>query len=125
MIETLEASDEPATLIPIGPLTNVAMALKKAPHVADSIGQIVLMCEALKQGNVTPVAEFNFYADPEAADIVFRSNIETTMVGLDATRQARYGADQFETVRSLGNDVGEVVADLFEFYLEFHANAYG
>lgn len=125
LIGTLRASDDPATLVPIGPLTNVAMALKKAPDVTDAIERIVLMGGALGEGNVTPVAEFNIYADPEAASVVFGADVETTMVGLDATRQARYGADRFEEMRALDNDVGAVVAELFEFYLEFHADAYG
>jgi len=125
LIGTLRASDDPATLVPIGPLTNVAMALKKAPDVTDAIERIVLMGGALGEGNVTPVAEFNVYADPEAASVVFDAGVETTMVGLDATRQARYGVDGFEEMRALGNDVGEVVAELLAFYLEFHADAYG
>ena len=125
LIETLRASDEQATLVPIGPLTNVAMALRKAPDLTESIERIVLMGGALAEGNVTPVAEFNVYADPEAASIVFQADVEITMVGLDATRQARYGADRFDEMRSLNNRVGDIVAELFEFYLEFHADAYG
>lgn len=125
LIETIRESDEPVYLVPIGPLTNVAMAIKKAPDIVENIERIVLMGGAVAEGNKTPVAEFNVYADPEAAGIVFDANVDRTMIGLDVTRKARYDADQFDEMRALGNEIAEVVAELFEFYLGFHNERFG
>jgi pyrimidine-specific ribonucleoside hydrolase len=125
LIETIRESDESIYLVPVGPLTNVAMAIKKAPDIVDGIERIVLMGGAVGEGNKTPVAEFNIYADPEAAEIVFDADVERTMIGLDVTRKARYSAAQFDEMRALGSDVAAVVADLFEFYLEFHNREFG
>ena len=75
------------TLIPIGPLTNIATALNLDPELAGMVRGIVLMGGSLSGGNITPAAEFNIYVDPEAARIVFQSGIPITMVGLDATRK--------------------------------------
>jgi inosine-uridine nucleoside N-ribohydrolase len=75
------------TLIGLGPLTNIALALRSEPGLAKAIKNIVLMGGSLSGGNVTPAAEFNFYVDPEAASIVFNSGVPITMVGLDVTRR--------------------------------------
>jgi purine nucleosidase len=75
------------TLIGLGPLTNLALALRSEPNLAKAIKSIVLMGGSLSGGNVTPAAEFNFYVDPEAASIVFNSGVPITMVGLDVTRK--------------------------------------
>lgn len=125
IIETVRESDEPVYLVPVGPLTNVAMAFKKAPDIVDDIERVVLMGGAVEQGNKTPVAEFNIYADAEAASVVFDADVDLTMVGLDVTRKARYNAEQFDEMRNLGSEVAEVVAELFEFYLEFHNRTFG
>jgi inosine-uridine nucleoside N-ribohydrolase len=125
IVETVRESNEPITLVPTGPLTNVAMAIRKAPDVVDQLDRVVLMGGAHGEGNKTPVAEFNIYADAEAAEIVFNADVDLTMVGLDVTRKARYGAEQFDEMRALGSRVAEVVAELFEFYLGFHADTFG
>ena len=75
------------TLIPVGPLTNIATALMPDPDLARLVKGIVLMGGSLSGGNITPAAEFNIYVDPEAARIVFQSGIPITMVGLDVTRK--------------------------------------
>jgi len=119
------AETDGLTLIPTGPLTNVGMLLKRYPEVESSLDRIVLMGGGMADGNITPAAEFNIHVDPEAAALVFDADVPVTMVGLDATRAARLPADEFGTVRDLGSAVAGVVADLLEFFLEFHREEFG
>ena len=107
-------------LVPTGPLTNVALALERGARPE----RIVLMGGAIGEGNVTPAAEFNIWADPEAADRVFRSGVDVTMVGLDVTHQALVGPDRVERLRG-GGRIGQLVAELFDFYGIFHRETYG
>jgi inosine-uridine nucleoside N-ribohydrolase len=116
-------SPEPVTLVPVGPLTNVATLLGERPDAAASIGRIVLMGGAIAEGNVTPAAEFNIWADPEAAARVFASDLDVTMVGLDVTHRALVLPDHAERLRTAGR-VGEVVAELLAFYGRFHKQIY-
>ena len=88
---TLAAAPAPVTLIPTGPLTNIALLLRTYPHLADRIAHISLMGGAMRAGNWTPAAEFNIWVDPEAARIVFRSGLPITMCGLDVTHKALFG----------------------------------
>lgn len=113
------------TLVPVGPLTNVALALRTAPDIVDGIDRIVLMGGAVADGNITPAAEFNVFADPEAARIVFEADVRVTMVGLDVTRAARIGPDHIQAIRDMGSPVATAVADLFGFYVGFHQEQYG
>lgn len=87
LIETLLASDGHITLVPVGPLTNIATAMRMEPQILSKIQQIILMGGAYGTGNFTPSAEFNVFADPEAASIVFQSGVKLTMMGLDLTNQ--------------------------------------
>jgi len=89
MIHAIQESPEPVPLVPLGPLTNVAMAFLRAPEIKQKISRIVLMGGAAHLGNVTPAAEFNIYVDPEAAQIVFDAGLPITMVGLYVTLQAQ------------------------------------
>ncbi len=125
MIRVVGESPEPVTLVPVGPLTNVAMALLRAPEIKDQVARIVLMGGAAELGNVTPAAEFNIYVDPEAAAIVFGAGIPITMVGLDATHKARVRPAERERIRNLGNPVGQMVAELMIWYGQFHRRKYG
>jgi inosine-uridine nucleoside N-ribohydrolase len=118
------ASPGPVTLIPTGPLTNVALLLASHPEVAEGIERIVLMGGAIAEGNVTPAAEFNVWADPEAAARIFDSGLDVTMVGLDVTHKAIVTSAHKEHVRRLGR-TGAVVAELLDFYGRFHAETYG
>jgi pyrimidine-specific ribonucleoside hydrolase len=122
---TAREVSEPVTLIAVGPLSNVAMAIRRYPDLVDSLERIVLMGGSLGPGNVTPAAEFNVYADPEAAAIVFDAAVPVTMVGLNVTQTARLPADRFEELRALENDVATMTADLLAFYLDFHRDRYG
>ena len=86
--QTLEASSTPVTLVPTGPLTNIALFLARYPELGTKLERVVLMGGAVGEGNVTPAAEFNIWADPEAAHVVFASGLDLTMVGLDVTHKA-------------------------------------
>jgi inosine-uridine nucleoside N-ribohydrolase len=110
------------TLVPTGPLTNVALMLALHPEARPD--RIVLMGGAYGIGNVTPAAEFNIWADPEAARRVFESGIDVTMIGLDVTHRALMTRDHAETLRGAGK-VGRFVAELHDFFSGFHARHYG
>ncbi|MGH9431584.1 MAG: nucleoside hydrolase [Terriglobia bacterium] len=124
MIETLLRQDR-VTLVPTGPLTNVALALRKNPAILPRIAEIVLMGGSYSLGNVTPAAEFNIYADPEAADIVFRSGVPITMVGLDLTRQARVTEDVLRRIRGVKNAVADMAIGLMTFFSSTYKNRFG
>jgi purine nucleosidase/pyrimidine-specific ribonucleoside hydrolase len=109
------------TLVATGPLTNVALLLARHPHARPE--RIVLMGGAIAEGNVTPAAEFNIWADPEAAARVFASGLDVTMVGLDVTHQALLTDEHAEQLRANG-PIGTVVADLLGFYAAFHREVY-
>ncbi len=104
------------TLCPLGPLTNIAMAMVKAPEIVPRIREIVLMGGAIGLGNATPAAEFNIFVDPEAADVVFRAGAPIVMCGLDLTRQARVTPARLAAIRALGTAVGAAVTGLLEAY---------
>ncbi len=124
LAEKLRESPEPVTLVPIGPLTNIALFLRRYPRLTEAIRRVVLMGGAIGLGNTTPAAEFNVWSDPEAADIVFRSGLDITMVGLDVTHQARLGRSHGDRLRPTGR-CGAFVADLLEFFVQFHERVYG
>lgn len=124
MASTLEASAEPVTLVATGPLTNVALLLATEAQAAERIDRIVIMGGAVGEGNVTPAAEFNIWADPEAAARVFTSGIDLTMVGLDVTHQALMTPAHVAQLAA-GGRAGQLVADLYGFYSRFHRDVYG
>jgi inosine-uridine nucleoside N-ribohydrolase len=109
-------------LIPTGPLTNIAMFLQRYPEARPE--RIVLMGGAIAEGNVTPAAEFNIWADPEAAARVFTSGIDVTMVGLDVTHKALFRPADSERLAATGR-TGRLVSELFAFYQQFHSEQYG
>ena len=125
IIRTLRDSDEPVTLVPIGPLTNIAMAFLRAPEIKTKVARIVMMGGAAGPGNVTPSAEFNVYVDPNAAAIVFEAGVPITMVGLDATLQARIRPAERERIRALGSPVSRMVSDLMQWYGQYHLRKRG
>lgn len=111
MAEVVRGSPNPVTLIPTGPLTNVARLLEEYPELRRGLDRVVLMGGSHGPGNTTPAAEFNAYVDPEAARLVFRSGLHVTMVGLDVTRKAVAGEAEVQRLRALGA-VGNAAADL-------------
>ncbi|WIL68891.1 ribonucleoside hydrolase RihC [Staphylococcus cohnii] len=115
MRDVLVKSETPITLIPIGPLTNIALLLMTYPEVKTFIKEIVLMGGSATRGNVTPLAEFNIYCDPEAAQIVFNSGLPLTMVGLDVARSSSLTHDIINEL-SLINETGKMLHQLFKHY---------
>lgn len=111
-------------LVPVGPLTNVGLLLAKYPGIESRIARIVLMGGAIAEGNVTPAAEFNVWADPEAAHRVFTSGVDVTMVGLDVTHKALLLPERVDELRGAGR-VGSLVAQLYDFYHVRHVRMYG
>jgi inosine-uridine nucleoside N-ribohydrolase len=121
---TLAAASEPVTLVPTGPLTNIALLLARYPELATRIERVVLMGGAIGSGNVTPAAEFNIWADPEAARRVFSSGLDVTMVGLDVTHKALMRESHAARLAASGK-AGRLVADLHGFYSQHHVRRYG
>jgi inosine-uridine nucleoside N-ribohydrolase len=110
LIDTYLASDGDITLVPVGPLTNVATAIQKEPRILDAIPEIVLMGGAHDHGNSTASAEFNIWLDPEAARIVVNCGRPIRMVPLDATHRALVSAEDAARLRALGTPAGEAAA---------------
>ncbi|MGY9047880.1 hypothetical protein P775_14470 [Puniceibacterium antarcticum] len=127
IIETLRRNDpQTVTLCPIGPLTNIATALEKAPDIASRIQEIVLMGGAyFEVGNITPTAEFNIYVDPEAAKKVFACGAPITVLPLDVTHAALVTTKRNAAIRALNTPVGEAVAQMTEFFERFDREKYG
>ena len=127
IIETLRnAPAKTITLCPLGPLTNIASALLKAPDIAERIEEIILMGGAyFEVGNITPSAEFNIYVDPEAADIVFKSGLAITVMPLDVTHKALVTKSRNDAFRALGSAVGTATAEMTTFFERFDKEKYG
>ena len=121
LAEQIRSREGKITLVPTGPLTNIALLLALAPDARPE--RIVLMGGAVGEGNRTPAAEFNIWADPEAARRVFESGIDVTMIGLDVTHQALITQEHTEELRAAGR-VGKLTAELLDFYGLFHRKAY-
>ena len=125
MAATLEAAPEPLTLVPTGPLTNVAQLLAARPDLHRRIGEIVLMGGSTERGNVTPAAEFNIFVDPEAAAAVFESGLPVTMIGLNLTHQARATAEVLERVRAVPGEPARAVEGWMAFFGSTYERVHG
>ena len=127
IVETLSSADDGAvTLVPIGPLTNIAAALIKAPEITPKIREIVLMGGAMREGgNTTPSAEFNIYVDPHAADVVFRCGRPIVVMGLDVTHQVLTTQARLKRIRDLGNPVAEAAHNMLAFFDRHDVHKYG
>jgi inosine-uridine nucleoside N-ribohydrolase len=121
----LRAQAEPVVIAPIGPLTNIALLLRLHPELAPRIAHICLMGGSIGDGNTTASAEFNIYADPEAAAIVFEAGVPITMLGLDVTHQAVLYPPASERLRGLGTRSGAVAAELADYALQREGQWYG
>ena len=122
MERTIAASPQPVTLVPTGPLTNIALLLERTGGA--NVERIVSMGGAAAEGNMTPAAEFNIWADPEAAQAVYHAGIDITMIGLDVTHLALTTPAIQERLRAAGT-VGVFVADLVDFFAVYHRETYG
>jgi inosine-uridine nucleoside N-ribohydrolase len=123
LAERILGSDRPVTLVPTGPLTNVALLVAERPDAAARLERIVLMGGAIAEGNMTPSAEFNIWVDPEAAARVFAAGLDLTMVGLDVTNRAVLTPEHAERVREQG-PVGTAVGAMLDFYGSFYRETY-
>lgn len=115
MKEVILSSEEKITLVPIGPLTNIALLLRTYPEVKENIEEIVLMGGSSGRGNHTPAAEFNIGADPEAAKIVFSEDIKKVVCSLDVTSVATLDLETINKLRNM-NKIGEMFYSLFNHY---------
>lgn len=127
IVETLIAAEPGSiTLCPLGPLTDIAMALVKAPEAAAGIREIVMMGGAyFEVGNITPSAEFNIYVDPEAADVVMKSGVPITMAPLDLTHRVLTTLQRLDAFAAIGNRAGNAVSGLLGFSERFDLAKYG
>ena len=127
IIETLMAeAPGTVTICPIGPLTNIALALQKEPAIAPRIQQIVLMGGGyFEQGNVTPAAEFNIYVDPQAAAIVFACGAPIVMMPLDVTHKVLTTKDRVDRIHAVGNRAAHALTDMLNFFERYDMEKYG
>lgn len=123
--EEAQACNGKLQLITLGPLTNIAITLINYPEIKDKIEHITLMGGSCCLGNTTPSAEFNIYVDAEAADIVFKSGIPLTMVGLDATHKAVVHENEIEEITSIDSRISGAVKELLVSNLEFRRKSAG
>ena len=125
MARLLREAPEPVTLVPTGPLTNVALLLRTYPDLVGRVREIVLMGGSTDVGNVEPLAEFNIHVDPEAADVVFSSGLPVTMCGLNVTHQALATEAVLERLRGLGTPLAETVVRLLVFFRDRYRDIWG
>lgn len=127
IIETLmREAPGTVTLCTLGPLTNIAMALQKAPEIAPRVKELVMMGGGFFEGgNITPAAEFNIYVDPEAADLVFKSGIPIVVMPLDVTHQLLTLKTRVERMRAIGTRPAIAMAEMLEFFERFDVEKYG
>lgn len=118
LVNTVKASKEKITLIAVGPLTNLGMALRMCPEMKDHIEKIVIMGGGVHKGNITPCAEANFYHDPEAAKIVLESGIPCDVVPLNATHSAEISLDDAGELEATGKDAAVFAAKLIRQRIE-------
>ena len=125
IVNTLLNTEEPITLVPTGPLTNIAAAIERSPDILPNIEQIVLMGGAMREGgNRTPSAEFNILVDPDAADIVLRCGRPITQLGLDVTHQVLSTRPRVERIRALDNPVALATAGMLSFFDRYDTKKY-
>ena len=125
MARLLRERDQPVTLVPVGPLTNIALLLRTHPDLVPRIREIVLMGGSAGAGNVQPLAEFNIFVDPEAADVVFSSGIPVTMCGLNVTHQALATEEVLGRLTALGTPLADTVVKLLGFFASRYRELWG
>jgi inosine-uridine nucleoside N-ribohydrolase len=126
IIEQVMATPGEVTLVAIGPLTNLALALHLEPRIADNVAEVVLMGgNAIEAGNASPVAEANILGDPEAADVVFGANWQVTMVGLDVTHRIIMTPDHLAAYAEMNDPLAQHIHRILPTYVNFHKVYYG
>jgi len=125
IVEEAMHGNRPLNVVATGPLTNVATALRRSPAIATRIEQIVLMGGAIGLGNWTPAAEFNMFADPEAAHVVFAADIRLTMIPLEVTHQALATPEVMSRIDALASPVAGMTGTLLQFFAETYERVFG
>lgn len=125
LIKTIEESEEKVTLVPIGPLTNIATLLIVRPDLKAKIERLSIMGGGAYMGNWTPAAEYNIWADPEAAKVVFNSGLPIIMSGLDVTHKAYITREENEVLRAQGNELSVFAAELIDYFSRYHYEVEG
>jgi inosine-uridine nucleoside N-ribohydrolase len=125
LIELASAHRGELVVAPIGPLTNIALALKREPRLAKWVREFSIMGGSTTLGNITPAAEFNIYADPEAAHVVFESGVPIRMAGYNVTRVTGFDAADIARLRGAGTRVGAAMADHMAHYLRRQGEVFG
>lgn len=121
IIEHIMAHPGEITLVAIGPLTNVALAIRKEPRIIQNVKEVFIMGGAIRhQGNTTPLAEFNTYVDPHAAHMVFHSGMPMILTPLDVTYQCIFTVDDLNRLLTIDSPITKFIADSTRFYMEFH-----
>jgi len=118
MRRVIESSEDNVTIVAIGPLTNVALFLTTYPELKEKIEQFSIMGGSLKEGNITPVAEFNFFVDPEAAQIVLNAGVPITLFGLNVTHQVPLFSEELDRIRQIDNKTSQLVVAMLEYYFQ-------
>jgi purine nucleosidase len=126
IIREIMAAPGEVTLVAVAPLTNVALALRKEPRIAQAVREVIIMGGALRvDGNTTSLAEFNFYVDPHAAHIVLESGMPITLLPWDITRDVLLTQEHVDRLLRIPSPVPRFIAEAVRFYLEFHLVAFG
>ncbi len=125
LAEVLLGSSEPVTVVATGPLTNIALLLRRHPRVRGAIGEVIVMAGSTGAGNIQPLAEFNVLVDPEAAHVVFTSELPLTMCGLDVTHQALATPDVLAGLSAVGTPLAGVVVELLGFFGDRYRDLWG
>jgi len=121
LIEKIISNPGEITLVAIGPLTNVALAVRKEPRIVEAVKEVFIMGGAIRhEGNTTPLAEFNTYVDPHAAHIVYHSGMPITLTPLDVTYQCILLAEDVARLQNSPSAIPAFIADATRFYMEFH-----
>jgi purine nucleosidase len=121
LIQKIMSSPKEITLVCIGPLTNVALAIRQEPRIVENVKDVFIMGGAIRhEGNTTPMAEFNIFVDPHAAHIVFHSGMPITLTPLDVTYQCVFTKDDLNRLLKVNSLITKFIADATRFYMEFH-----
>ena len=129
IIDTLKENPGEITLVAVGPLTNLALALEEDESITSLVKEVVIMGGAFglnnHRGNVTPYAEANIHDDPHAAQRVFSASWPISIIGLDVTESSVFDDDYFRSLKEDAGQVGEFIWDVSRFYLKFYASVVG
>lgn len=121
LIKKIMSSPGEITLVAIGPLTNIALAIRQEPRIVENVKEVFIMGGAIRhEGNTTPLAEFNTYVDPHAAHIVYHSGMPITLTPLDVTYECVFLKDDLNRLLKIDSPITKFIADATRFYMEFH-----